>query len=201
MNFTVLTIFPEMFDLFWDHGIIRRAISKEKITATAINIRNFAEGRHRVTDDRPYGGGCGMVMKPEPLARAIRAVEEKAPASKRILLTPQGRIFDQKLALELAGFESLILVCGRYEGVDERVNDRYIDYEIYCYREKIVRLVYQGDWMEYYINNGASVVRKFSHSPEVLWLWNSGMSLLLMGSIKIISLLVELFYPLPSKRY
>ena len=130
MNFAVLTIFPEMFDLFWDHGIIRRAISKKKITATAINIRDFAEGRHRVTDDRPYGGGCGMVMKPEPLVRAIKAAEEKAPASKRILLTPQGRVFDQKLAHELTRFESLILVCGRYEGVDERINERYIDYEI-----------------------------------------------------------------------
>ena len=86
MNFAVLTIFPEMFDLFWDHGIIRRAISKEKITATAINIRNFAEGRHRVTDDRPYGGGCGMVMKPEPIVRALESIPTGKGEKNVILL-------------------------------------------------------------------------------------------------------------------
>jgi len=73
MNFIVLTIFPDMFIPFWEHGIIKRAIDQNKISATAINIRDYAEGRHRVTDDRPYGGGSGMVMKPEPLAGAIRA--------------------------------------------------------------------------------------------------------------------------------
>ena len=130
MNFIVLTIFPEMFTSFWEHGIIRRALNQDKITASAIDIRDFAEGKHRITDDRPYGGGCGMIMKPEPLAGAIRAAQKKAPLSKRILLTPQGRRFDQDVARELASSDGLILVCGRYEGVDERICHDFIDDEI-----------------------------------------------------------------------
>ncbi|MBW1940482.1 MAG: tRNA (guanosine(37)-N1)-methyltransferase TrmD [Deltaproteobacteria bacterium] len=130
MDFDVLTIFPEMFKPFWEHGMIRRAIEQDKISASAINIRDFAKGRHSPTDDRPYGGGCGMVMKPEPLAAAIRAAKKKSPSSKTILATPQGRSFDQDLARELALQEGLILVCGRYEGVDERICNDFIDEEI-----------------------------------------------------------------------
>lgn len=130
MNFIVLTIFPEMFDPFWSHGIIRRALEAKKIEASAVNIREFAEDRHQVTDDRPFGGGSGMVMKPEPLAGAIRAASQTAPSAKRILLTPQGRVFNQGMARELASFDGLILVCGRYEGIDERICDDLIDYEI-----------------------------------------------------------------------
>ena len=130
MNFTVLTIFPKMFDLFWEHGIIRKAIDQKKISASAIDIRNFATGKHRSTDDRPYGGGCGMVMKPEPLAAAIRAATKKTPFAKRILLTPQGRRFDQGVANELSSLKGLILICGRYEGVDERICHDFIDDEI-----------------------------------------------------------------------
>ena len=130
MKFVVLTIFPEMFDLFWGQGIIRRALDQKKIIASTLNIRDYAEDKHHVTDDRPYGGGSGMVMKPEPLAGAIRAAGLKVPSAKTILLTPQGRVFDQKLANELAAFEGLILVCGRYEGIDERVCQDLIDYEI-----------------------------------------------------------------------
>ena len=130
MNFVVLTIFPEMFGPFWDHGIIRRAIEQEKIFASTLNIRDFADDRHKVTDDRPYGGGSGMVMKPEPLAAAIRAAEQDAPSAKKILLTPQGRVFNQKIAHKLASHEELIFVCGRYEGVDERIDQDLIDDEI-----------------------------------------------------------------------
>jgi tRNA (guanine37-N1)-methyltransferase len=130
MKFVVLTIFPEMFDLFWEHGIIRRAIDQKKIIASTLNIRDYAQDKHHVTDDRPYGGGSGMVMKPEPLAGAIRAAGLKAPSAKTILLTPQGRVFNQKLANELAAFEGLVLVCGRYEGIDERICHDLIDYEI-----------------------------------------------------------------------
>jgi len=130
MHFVVLTIFPEMFDSFWDHGIIRRAISQNNISASTLNIRAFAEGRHKVTDDRPYGGGCGMVMKPEPLARAIQEAKKQKPLAQVILLTPQGRVFDQHVAREFASFEDLILVCGRYEGVDERVCEDFIDFEV-----------------------------------------------------------------------
>ena len=119
-----------MFDPFWDHGIIRRAIDQKKIFASTLNIRDFAEDKHQVTDDRPYGGGSGMVMKPEPLAGAIRAANHKFPSAKTILLTPQGRVFNQAVANELAAFEGLVLVCGRYEGVDERISHDLIDDEI-----------------------------------------------------------------------
>lgn len=130
MKFVVLTIFPEMFGPFWDHGIIRRAIEQEKIFASTLNIRDFAEDRHQVTDDRPYGGGSGMVMKPEPLTAAIRTAEQDAPSAKKILLTPQGRVFNQKIAHKLASYEELVFVCGRYEGVDERIDHDLIDDEI-----------------------------------------------------------------------
>jgi len=130
MFFTVLTIFPEMFEPFWTHGIIRKAIEEQKIVTSAINIRDYAEDRHQVTDDRPYGGGSGMVMKPEPLAGAIRDAKRTAEGAKTVLLTPQGNVFNQGMARELASHEGLILVCGRYEGIDERVCHDLIDYEI-----------------------------------------------------------------------
>ena len=130
MHFTVLTIFPEMFDSFRTHGIIRRAIERKKIVTSTLNIRDYASDRHQMTDDRPYGGGSGMVMKPEPLAAAIRAAKEKAPLSKSILMTPRGRVFNQHMAQQLAAFSELILICGRYEGVDERIAHDLIDDEI-----------------------------------------------------------------------
>jgi tRNA (guanine37-N1)-methyltransferase len=130
MFFTVLTIFPEMFGPFWAHGIIRKAIEDQKIFTSAINIRDYAADRHQVTDDRPYGGGSGMVMKPEPLAGAIRAATRTVAEAKTVLLTPQGKVFNQSMAQKLASFDGLVLVCGRYEGVDERVCHDLIDYEI-----------------------------------------------------------------------
>jgi tRNA (guanine37-N1)-methyltransferase len=130
MQITVLTIFPELFDAFWRHGMIRRAVQQHQITAEAVNIRDYADGRHRVTDDRPYGGGSGMVMKPEPLARAIRAAKKAAPNALAVLLTPQGKVFSQATAARLSSQEQLILVCGRYEGVDERICQDDIDLEI-----------------------------------------------------------------------
>jgi len=130
MNFAVLTIFPEMFTPFWENGIIRRAIEQKIISASAINIRDFTSDRHRTTDDRPYGGGCGMVMKPEPLSDAVRAAQEKIPAAKTILMTPQGRPFNQSTAHALSKESGLIFLCGRYEGVDERICQNFIDYEI-----------------------------------------------------------------------
>ncbi len=130
MFFTVLTIFPEIFDPFWAHGIIRKAIEEKKILTSTINIRDYAQDRHQVTDDRPYGGGSGMVMKPEPLAGAIRDAAQRIPEAKTVLLTPQGRVFDQRMAQELASSDGLVLVCGRYEGVDERVCHDLVDYEI-----------------------------------------------------------------------
>ena len=130
MNFVALTIFPEMFNPFREHGIIRRAIEQNKIRVSSLDIRSFAKGKHRVTDDRPYGGGCGMVMKPEPLAAAIRAATKNAPSSKKILLTPQGRRFDSNVAQELTLSDGLVLICGRYEGIDERICLDFIDDEI-----------------------------------------------------------------------
>lgn len=130
MNFTVLTIFPEMFSALLVGGIVKRAIEGEYISVEPINIRDFAKDRHRTVDDRPYGGGCGMVMKPEPVAEAIRQARKKHPESYTLLLTPQGRRFDQQVAQELAGCSGLILVCGRYEGIDERVREHLVDDEL-----------------------------------------------------------------------
>lgn len=130
MNVCILTLFPELFTPFWDHGIIRRAIQAERLEPMAINIRDHAEGRHRVTDDRPYGGGCGMVMKPDPLSAALAEAKTSRPGAFTLLLSPQGRPFDQTLAESLATTEAMILVCGRYEGVDERFIDRHVDAEI-----------------------------------------------------------------------
>jgi len=130
MNFNVLTIFPEMFVPFWEHGIVKKAIDRNLISVSTINIRDFAKGKHRVTDDRPYGGGSGMVVKPEPLANAIRAAKKTSPSLRTILLTPQGCSFSQKKARELAAEKGLILVCGRYEGVDERICHDFVDDEI-----------------------------------------------------------------------
>ena len=95
-----------------------------------INIRGFAKDRHHTVDDRPYGGGCGMVMKPEPVAEAIRYARKKHPEAYTVLLTPQGRLLNQRVAQELAGCKGLILVCGRYEGMDERVREHLVDDEI-----------------------------------------------------------------------
>ena len=130
MKVCILTLFPELFTPFWDHGIIRRAIQAEKLDPVTINIRDHAEGRHRVTDDRPYGGGCGMVMKPEPLTAALMEAKTRMPQATVLLLSPQGRPFDQTLAESLAATEAMVMVCGRYEGVDERFIDRHVDAEI-----------------------------------------------------------------------
>ena len=130
MKFMVLSIFPELFDPFLQYGIVGRAVKEGKISLSILNIRDFTEDKHRTTDDRPYGGGCGMVMKPEPLVAAIRAVQEREPASRKILLTPQGRTFSQEMARSFAACEGFTLVCGRYEGIDERVMHGFIDEEI-----------------------------------------------------------------------
>ena len=130
MKFIALTIFPELLQAFWDNGIMRRATAAGIIEPAAINIRDHAEGRHRVTDDRPYGGGCGMVMKPEPLAGAIEAAKHAAPGASVVSLSPQGEPFNQAMARDLARGRGLILICGRYEGIDERVAEQFVDLEI-----------------------------------------------------------------------
>ncbi len=130
MQVCVLTLFPELFDPFWKHGIMRRAVQGQRLSPLTIDIRDHAAGRHRVTDDRPYGGGCGMVMKPEPLTAALAAAKTQLPSATTLLLSPQGTRFDQRLAESLAGAAQLILVCGRYEGVDERFIERHVDAEV-----------------------------------------------------------------------
>lgn len=130
MRFTVLTLFPEMFASLQAGGIIKRSAESRIISIETIDIRAYTTDRHRTVDDRPYGGGCGMVMKPEPLAKAIRTAKENRPGAYTVLLTPQGRIFDQGVAQALVHCSELILVCGRYEGIDERVCERLVDLEL-----------------------------------------------------------------------
>ena len=130
MQIAVLTIFPTMFDLFWQHGIVRRAIAGGHVQAQAIDIRRFTEDRHHVTDDRPYGGGCGMVMKPEPLARAVETARHQIDGGLTVLLSPRGDKLSQQTAEELARQCGLIFICGRYEGVDARIVQRHVDYEL-----------------------------------------------------------------------
>ena len=130
MKFSILTIFPDLFTGFFRHGIVRRALDLGLIDAKIVNIRDHATGRHRVTDDRPFGGGDGMVMKPEPLAAAIRAVAGNREKTEIIYLTPQGVGFDQNIAAEISAFDHAVLICGRYEGVDERICETMVDREL-----------------------------------------------------------------------
>ncbi|HZD42354.1 MAG TPA: tRNA (guanosine(37)-N1)-methyltransferase TrmD, partial [Terriglobales bacterium] len=121
IHFTVISIFPSLVASSLDHSILKKAREKGILSVSIIDPRDHASGRHRITDDYPYGGGQGMVMKPEPLVAAIEAAKHKFPHSRVILLSPRGRVFDQAAAARLAQAENLALVCGRYEGVDERV--------------------------------------------------------------------------------
>ena len=130
MRFDVLTIFPEWFSAPLSEGVLGRAIKNGIIRAGIINIRDFACDSHCTTDDRPYGGGDGMVMKPGPIFRALEEIERLKGRSLTILLSPQGKPFNQKTAWELAGMDQLILICGRYEGVDERVRTECVDLEL-----------------------------------------------------------------------
>ncbi|MBW2614575.1 MAG: tRNA (guanosine(37)-N1)-methyltransferase TrmD [Deltaproteobacteria bacterium] len=130
MRFDVLTIFSEIFSAYLREGILGRAVKREIVDIRLVNIRDFAKGVHKTTDDRPYGGGDGMVMKPGPIYRSLESVERVKGRSLVILLSPQGETFDQAMAWELAEWDQLILVCGRYEGVDERIRLTCVDREI-----------------------------------------------------------------------
>ena len=121
MRIDMLTIFPGLFGEFLRESIVGRACEAGLIEARLWDLRDFTRDRHRSVDDRPYGGGPGMVMKPEPIVEAVEAVEAEAGPGRRILLTPQGKTFTQDMAGEFAGEEHLILICGRYEGFDERI--------------------------------------------------------------------------------
>jgi len=137
MKVDVLTIFPEFFREVFDFGIIRRAKLAEIVEIAIHDIREFTTDKHRMTDDRPFGGGDGMVFKAEPIFNAVEHIlgtcdrENYPPKTKVVLLTPQGRVFKQEVAKEFADeVENLILICGRYEGVDERVNEALVTDEI-----------------------------------------------------------------------
>ncbi len=130
MIFDLLTIFPDLLTSPLAEGMIRRARQNNAVTIGTTNIRDFALDRHAMTDDRPFGGGEGMVMKPEPLAAAVEQVRQKNGPGTVVLMSPQGKLFDQSMATLLAREEHLILVCGRYEGVDERFRAEYVDLEL-----------------------------------------------------------------------
>jgi tRNA (guanine37-N1)-methyltransferase len=128
MRIDVLTIFPGILQGPFSESMIGRACDRGLVQIAVSDLRSFARGRHRQVDDAPYGGGAGMIFKPEPLFEAVEAL--RGAASRVILLTPQGRTFDQALAGELAREAHLILLCGRYEGIDERVREALVDDEI-----------------------------------------------------------------------
>jgi len=135
MKFTVLTLFPEIVEGFFSTSIMARSLENGRIEGRIIDFRQYAEDRHRTCDDAPYGGGAGMVIKPEPLSAALDAVDA---GSKRVVYpSPSGRPFDQEYASELASEKELVLICGRYEGIDQRIIDRYVDDEI-CIGDYVV---------------------------------------------------------------
>ena len=129
MRFTIITLFPDFFSSPLKTSILGKAIKNQKIKVDVINIRDFAAGKHKVSDDAPYGGGKGMVMKPEPIIKAIKSIREDNSAAWITLLSPQGRLFNQILAGELSQKRHLVLICGHYEGVDQRVR-YFIDDEV-----------------------------------------------------------------------
>lgn len=135
MRIDVLTIFPGMFDAVIGESIIKRAQKKEKISITIHNLRDYTHDRHKSVDDKPFGGGPGMVLKVEPIYKAISRILGKKGIKKKkgcrvILLTPQGRPFNQRAARRLSKLNRLLLICGHYEGVDERVKGLLVDEEI-----------------------------------------------------------------------
>ena len=139
MKYTVLTLFPEIIDAYFASSIMAKALGRGIIEYRAINIRDYAFDKHKTCDDTPYGGGPGMLMLAEPLGRALEAAgaitrngspEATVPAKRVIYLSPSGKPFDQAVARELAREGELVLLCGRYEGIDQRIVDSYIDEEI-----------------------------------------------------------------------
>jgi tRNA (guanine37-N1)-methyltransferase len=130
MEFDVFTLLPEVFPPYLESSILQRARQRGLIDVRVHNIRDWAADKHHVTDDEPYGGGGGMVMKVEPVFAAVESVLGPETRFRVILLTPQGRVFNQKVAMELAQHPRLALICGRYEGVDERIREHLVTDEI-----------------------------------------------------------------------
>lgn len=129
MKIDIVTLFPEMFESPFGHSIVKRAQEDEFVQIETVNFRNFGKGKHRVVDDTPYGGGAGMLLKPEPIFEAIESIEEKSATSKKriILMDPAGKKFDQEMAEEFSKEEHLVFICGHYEGYDERIRSLVTD--------------------------------------------------------------------------
>jgi len=130
IRFDILTIFPEMFSSPFQASLLKTAQEKGILDIRVHNIRDYAIDKHHMTDDAPYGGGCGMVMKVEPVARALGSIQRTADQSFVILMTPQGKRLDQSMVEELSASQQVILICGHYEGVDERIRQHLVDREI-----------------------------------------------------------------------
>ena len=130
MRFDVFTLLPDTFAPYLQASILQKASERGLLEFQVHNIRDYTHDRHHTTDDTPYGGGGGMVMKPEPVFEAVESVLGPAPSCPVILMTPQGRVFNQKIAIELAGQTQIALLCGRYEGVDERIREHLVTDEI-----------------------------------------------------------------------
>ena len=128
IRFDIISIFPNIFDSYFKESIIQRAQKKRLIKVKVHNLRKWTKGRHRIVDDRPFGGGMGMVLKVEPIFKAVSSLKKRK--TKVILFTPRGKKFNQKMAYRLSKLNHLILICGRYEGVDERVAKYIADTEI-----------------------------------------------------------------------
>jgi tRNA (guanine37-N1)-methyltransferase len=129
VDIDILTLFPEVFQGVFNFGIFQRAIEQKLVSISVHNIRDYTHDKHHTVDDYPYGGGAGMVLKPDPIFEAVESLE-KEPETPVILLSPQGRLFCQKIAQELSKHRRLVLICGHYEGVDERVSEHLVTDEI-----------------------------------------------------------------------
>jgi tRNA (guanine37-N1)-methyltransferase len=130
MKFDIITIFPELFSGVLDCGIVRRALRSGLVDINIVNLRDFTKDKHKSVDDRPYGGGEGMVFMPGPLFEAIERCRQESEKSEVALLTPQGKTWSQDMAVEFTAIPHLILICGRYEGIDQRIIDSLVDREI-----------------------------------------------------------------------
>jgi len=130
IKFDIITIFQKILKSYWGESLIARAKAKKLIKINVHDLRNWTKDRHRTVDDRPFGGGLGMVLKVEPIFKAVKQIKKNNKKAKIILFTPRGQKFNQKLAFKLSKFNQIIFICGRYEGVDERVAQKVADMEI-----------------------------------------------------------------------
>lgn len=128
ITFDIITIFPDIFNSYFSESLIKRAQKKKLIKINLHDLRKYTSDKHKTVDDKPFGGGLGMVMKPAPIFKAVKKIKKKK--SKVILFTPRGKKFNQKMAHQLSKYKQLILICGRYEGVDERIAKYVADMEV-----------------------------------------------------------------------